>query len=394
MMNQQAMDSLYSATYMEDYLDCVENLPDDIQRNMSRMRDLDIQYSKYMKELETAMEDLMEQIDVEQADEREDEEDLEQLEKTRRRRKYSKARSSVQEILMKAQDIGDEKLQIAQNVQDNIENKARQLELDKKNLEYGRENENQETPKEERERPGIKRARRAKHEVFVPSIMGPSTLEVTSYVDSIQDEPKPSTSRGGHHYNSHANEKTVHHSTAASSATHDTQDRKTSTASQPDQVPTTTARERHSTKGSRNNETESSTPSRASERTVSASASVASPAKQVQKANVVEKKGKKRKSTKQSKSKDASPPDDADTIDPDEPTYCLCDQISYGEMIGCDNDLCPIEWFHFSCVSLTHKPKGKWYCPRCRGDKPNVMKNRTVLIKELAKYNREREEKA
>lgn len=45
MMNQQAMDSLYSATYMEDYLDCVENLPDDIQRNMSRMRDLDIQYS-------------------------------------------------------------------------------------------------------------------------------------------------------------------------------------------------------------------------------------------------------------------------------------------------------------------------------------------------------------
>lgn len=252
--------------------------------------------------------------------------------------------------------------------------------------------------------------------------MGPSTLEVTSYVDSIQDEPKPSTSRGGHHYNSHANEKTVHHSTAASSATHDTQDRKTSTASQPDQVPTTTARERHSTKGSRNNETESSTPSRASERTVSASASVASPAKQVQKANVVEKKGKKRKSTKQSKSKDASPPDDADTIDPDEPTYCLCDQvdllksqdllfsvflkylhfiiccilfqISYGEMIGCDNDLCPIEWFHFSCVSLTHKPKGKWYCPRCRGDKPNVMKNRTVLIKELAKYNREREEKA
>ncbi len=89
---------------------------------------------EYMKELETAMEDLMEQIDVEQADEREEEETVEQLEKNRRRRKYSKARSSVQEILMRAQDIGDEKLQIAQNVQDNVENKARQLELDKKNL--------------------------------------------------------------------------------------------------------------------------------------------------------------------------------------------------------------------------------------------------------------------
>lgn len=62
-----------------------------------------------------------------------------------------------------------------------------------------------------------------------------------------------------------------------------------------------------------------------------------------------------------------------DNIDPDEETYCLCGQISYGEMILCENDLCPIEWFHFSCVSLQSKPKGRWYCPNCRGDRPNVM---------------------
>ncbi|XP_003245327.1 uncharacterized protein LOC100571585 isoform X2 [Acyrthosiphon pisum] len=61
-------------------------------------------------------------------------------------------------------------------------------------------------------------------------------------------------------------------------------------------------------------------------------------------------------------------------VDPDEPTYCLCVQISYGEMICCDNDSCPIEWFHFSCVSLLTKPKGKWFCPRCRGDRPNKIK--------------------
>lgn len=24
-------------------------------------------------------------------------------------------------------------------------------------------------------------------------------------------------------------------------------------------------------------------------------------------------------------------------VDPNEPTYCLCSQVSYGEMIGCDN---------------------------------------------------------
>ena len=61
-------------------------------------------------------------------------------------------------------------------------------------------------------------------------------------------------------------------------------------------------------------------------------------------------------------------------IDPDEPTYCLCDQVSYGEMICCDNSDCKIEWFHFSCVSLNTKPKGKWFCPNCRGDRSNIQK--------------------
>ena len=53
-------------------------------------------------------------------------------------------------------------------------------------------------------------------------------------------------------------------------------------------------------------------------------------------------------------------------VDPNEPTYCICRQVSYGEMIGCDNTSCTIEWYHFGCVGLTSKPKGKWYCPNCR----------------------------
>ena len=54
-------------------------------------------------------------------------------------------------------------------------------------------------------------------------------------------------------------------------------------------------------------------------------------------------------------------------VDPNEPTYCICRQVSYGEMVGCDNTECDIEWFHFGCVGLTlqTKPKGKWYCPVC-----------------------------
>lgn len=52
-------------------------------------------------------------------------------------------------------------------------------------------------------------------------------------------------------------------------------------------------------------------------------------------------------------------------LDPNEPKYCFCDQVSYGNMIACDNEECPIEWFHFPCVDLKSKPKGKWYCPEC-----------------------------
>lgn len=41
-----------------------------------------------------------------------------------------------------------------------------------------------------------------------------------------------------------------------------------------------------------------------------------------------------------------------------EPRYCYCNEISFGEMVACDNDACPREWFHLSCVGLT-KPPGK-----------------------------------
>lgn len=56
-------------------------------------------------------------------------------------------------------------------------------------------------------------------------------------------------------------------------------------------------------------------------------------------------------------------------IDPNEPTYCVCHQVSFGDMIACDNENCEGgEWFHYSCVGLTPETrfKGKWFCPTCR----------------------------
>lgn len=43
MLNQAAVEALCSATYLENYLDTMENLPDDLQRVVTQMRELDIQ---------------------------------------------------------------------------------------------------------------------------------------------------------------------------------------------------------------------------------------------------------------------------------------------------------------------------------------------------------------
>lgn len=44
MLNQTSTEALLSATYVDNYLDCVENLPNDLQRHLSRMRELDVTY--------------------------------------------------------------------------------------------------------------------------------------------------------------------------------------------------------------------------------------------------------------------------------------------------------------------------------------------------------------
>ena len=51
--------------------------------------------------------------------------------------------------------------------------------------------------------------------------------------------------------------------------------------------------------------------------------------------------------------------DDDDEGDGDELRYCFCNQVSYGEMVACDAEGCPREWFHLECVGLEVAPKGK-----------------------------------
>ncbi|KAJ7184096.1 hypothetical protein C8R46DRAFT_449756 [Mycena filopes] len=63
--------------------------------------------------------------------------------------------------------------------------------------------------------------------------------------------------------------------------------------------------------------------------------------------------------------------------DPNEPRYCYCDQVSFGEMLGCDDPRCTREWFHLSCTGLPAAPEGrkKWFCDDCTLRK-NQKRNR------------------
>lgn len=40
-------------------------------------------------------------------------------------------------------------------------------------------------------------------------------------------------------------------------------------------------------------------------------------------------------------------------VDPNEPTYCLCHQVSYGEMIGCDNTDVSLAASHYRSYSAS-----------------------------------------
>jgi len=49
----------------------------------------------------------------------------------------------------------------------------------------------------------------------------------------------------------------------------------------------------------------------------------------------------------------------------DDKKYCICQSVSFGDMVACDNEACTLEWFHWGCVGLKSEPSGIWICPVC-----------------------------
>lgn len=50
-----------------------------------------------------------------------------------------------------------------------------------------------------------------------------------------------------------------------------------------------------------------------------------------------------------------------------EEMFCFCCKPAYGDMVGCDNDDCKRQWFHFGCVGLSRAPAEgeEWFCRDC-----------------------------
>ncbi|GFO11577.1 inhibitor of growth protein [Plakobranchus ocellatus] len=266
MVNNAALEAICSATYLFNYLDTMETLPDDLQRNISQMRELHIRSKAILDEIKTLRAMVLKESGS-----------------------SKKSCLALQRALIHCQEIGDEKIALVQLISDLIENRSRQLDQDREHLDPGSTKE----PEPEEVAPPVKK----------------------EVVKVEQEKPeKPAAVKRQRRQKNDVNEEEVK------------------------------VRPR-------------GTPSRSD----------------CEEKEKPPKKKKKRKVTKKEVPRDDSPLDFQ--IDPNEPTYCSCNNVSYGEMIGCDNEKCVIEWFHFGCVGLRTKPKGKWFCPNCRGDKPNVRRS-------------------
>jgi len=359
MQNQAAVEALYSATFVEDYLDCIENLPNELQRNFSTLREYDLrQKSEFLSNLDNL---------------------IECFEKDQTPAAQRLTLLKIQQGLIAAQDIGDDKLATVQIIADIIENKTRQLEQDSKNLDFGRDDDDDEQENEEK-------------------------ASQSSTSNNTSTPANKSNNSSGNANGSSSSLPSVSGSNIVSNSNKPIK----SKVSQNDDK-TSVKRRKKQEKVAKDDKDDAlsasgpSTPVAAQKSGGSNTSSNNSKIKGTGKKQGAKnrKSGAKKSSVASAvvtdKDKDDSDREEIDPstfeIDPDEPTYCLCDQVSYGEMVGCDNDLCPIEWFHFNCVQLTNKPKGRWYCPKCRGDKSTVMKPKAQFLKELEKYNKEREEK-
>uniref|UniRef100_UPI00358F0A2D inhibitor of growth protein 1-like n=1 Tax=Myxine glutinosa TaxID=7769 RepID=UPI00358F0A2D len=302
--------------YVEEYLDCVESLPCELQREVSLLRELDSRHQVFLSDIEACC------LLVAR--------DGEPVSSEARHQALEQARCA----LLRSEQLRDEQLQLAAALAEVAETRARRLQ-------------SWAFPSF-----GVTMAA-MESSPFAPDKSGTRASSLSRQKGSGTSLDQDITARGE-----------MHQSTISTS--------------------TTTTRKRSRRRGQHIEEREnglasSPEPREKKPRSCGTSSN-----------NASNNSGRKKRKRSRAKRRSVSPTIDVDIpIDPDEPTYCLCEQVSYGEMIGCDNPDCPIEWFHFACVGLRHKPKGRWFCPKCRGDSEKTMViERPVVVEKPAALER------
>ncbi|KAK3819783.1 MAG: inhibitor of growth proteins N-terminal histone-binding-domain-containing protein [Benniella sp.] len=267
-----------SLAYLDDYLDTVESLPLELQRQFTLMQDLDAKAQTIMAQVGAKSAEFIDNVQNYTPEER------------------IKMLQTLNEMLLESLRQGEEKVALATAAYDVVDRHVRRLDDDLQKYED--------------------------EQMIGPGRLGNvgSTASGAATVDRKEDSSNAATS----------------------SAT--TSNKKGSSSSTQDNSTSKRKKQTHNTNNGTSNANASSTSTAEKRKGGSVAASGSS---------------KVAKNNKTSTSFTELP------IDPNEPLYCYCQQVSYGEMVACDNADCEIEWFHLSCAGLKAPPKGKWYCKDC-----------------------------
>ena len=354
--------------YIEDYIDLVENVPNDIVRGITQFHEKNHVYHHLLDRLEKSMDRAINASDEE---------------------KRKKAVDWIQKYLIDIQVLADEKLNVGQSIFEQLELKARQLDHDIRAINIGSGGNNLFSPIKSRnnDRASYATSQFARGQNNNShSHNGNNHSAVTNGNNLVSEESQDSSVSPDQENEGKDNHDTPSRGRGAKKRQREEEDEEEKDVETPVKDSKRTRRiksSKHHDKHSHNDREEKEVSTR--EESSNSRGKGGKGRGGLKSGNSSGKNGSNQdhhhsssgKGSSRRGHRDSSPPsvyDEPSPLDPDEPTYCVCQQISFGEMIGCDNSRCPIEWFHFSCVGLTTKPKGKWYCPSCRGERSNIQR--------------------
>ncbi|CAL8072223.1 unnamed protein product [Orchesella dallaii] len=356
-LTPESAEQVYSATYVEDYIDSIEHL-DGVARSTSRIVENHCELLGFLKEMGSELQQFV--------GEDEDNLDLDNLSQ-----RQKDAVSKMEHLLQQSQCLGDSSTHLSQDVADAIDEKFRILKIDTENLDRVMGNNDNRTPK--KGAPNLKKV-----SINPEPLKSSAVRSLGSFFDSgceqsvcVNSDANTSTASGEmFNFDESLLEGCTRYRTCKFK-------------NPPQYVPSTRPSMKTQTPSSQEKNSSTST----EEKIDSAKKEGGLLPKKSSSTTSI----RTGNSVANSVSVESDNSTEEEESSSDEPTYCLCDKESSGRMVGCDNHLCPIEWFHFKCVGLKTKPKGKWFCPKCRGEDSTVMKPRKVFLAELQRYNKEKE---